>query len=113
MDEYTFADVDFAVEIEFDEMFSEESEDFTEYEYEDYEPYEDAGLEGYLFGWDAESHPLRGRTPLDLICQVHYDIKNVAQILPISACRYQKCQTPVVRCTYEEKNETTVTTCLA
>lgn len=53
MDEYTFADVDFAVEIEFDEMFSEESEDFTEYEYEDYEPYEDAGMEGYLFGWDA------------------------------------------------------------
>ena len=57
MDEYTFADVDFAVEVEFDEMFSEESDDFTEYEYEDYDGYEDAGMEGYLFGWDSQSLP--------------------------------------------------------
>ena len=48
---YSFQDVDFATEILLDEVFA-----FDEFEQEfelDDEMYEDAGMEGYLFGWDS------------------------------------------------------------
>ena len=56
MDEYTFADTDFAVEIEMDEIFNEDFEDDfpISYEYEDYdnEEYIDYYAEASLFGWE-------------------------------------------------------------
>ena len=48
---YSFQDVDFATEILLDEVFA-----FDEFEQEfelDDEMPEDAGMEGYLFGWDS------------------------------------------------------------
>jgi hypothetical protein len=48
---YSFEDVDFATEILLDEVFA-----FDEFEQEfelDDEMPEDAGMEGYLFGWDS------------------------------------------------------------
>jgi hypothetical protein len=53
---YLFQDVDFATEILLDEVFA--FDDFEqEFELDDEMPddemYEDAGMEGYLFGWDS------------------------------------------------------------
>lgn len=53
---YSFQDVDFATEILLDEVFA--FDDFEqEFELDDEMPedemYEDAGMEGYLFGWDS------------------------------------------------------------
>ena len=56
---YSFQEIDFATEILLDEVFA-----FDEFEQEfelddeipDDEMNEDAGMEGYLFGWDSQSH---------------------------------------------------------
>jgi hypothetical protein len=53
---YSFEDIDFATEILLDEVFA--FDDFEqEFELDDELPedemYEDAGMEGYLFGWDS------------------------------------------------------------
>ena len=48
---YSFQELDFATEILLDEVFA-----FDEFEQEfelDDEMPEDAGMEGYLFGWDS------------------------------------------------------------
>jgi hypothetical protein len=53
---YSFQDVDFATEILLDEVFAFDEFE-QEFELDDEMPedemYEDAGMEGYLFGWDA------------------------------------------------------------
>ena len=53
---YSFQDVDFANEILLDEVFAF-GEFEQEFELDDEMPedemYEDAGMEGYLFGWDS------------------------------------------------------------
>ena len=56
---YSFQEIDFATEILLDEVFA-----FDEFEQEfelddempDDEMNEDAGMEGYLFGWDSQSY---------------------------------------------------------
>ena len=63
---YSFQDVDFATEILLDEVFA--FDDFEqEFELDDEMPedemYEDAGMEGYLFGWDSQSHHPTGSPP--------------------------------------------------
>ena len=53
---YSFQDVDFATEILLDEVFAFDEFE-QEFELDDEMPedemYEDAGMEGYLFGWDS------------------------------------------------------------
>ena len=48
-------EIDMAHEYEMDEAYNEESDDFTGYEYEDYDNDHliDSYMEGSLFGWDA------------------------------------------------------------
>jgi hypothetical protein len=53
---YLFQEIDFATELLLDEVFA--FDDFEqEFELDDELPedqmYEDAGMEGYLFGWDS------------------------------------------------------------
>jgi hypothetical protein len=54
---YSFQDVDFATEILLDEVFAFDEGLEQEFELDDEMPddemYEDAGMEGYLFGWDS------------------------------------------------------------
>ena len=58
MDEYPYADTDFAHEVEMDEAYNEESDDLPEYKYEDYEGDHFDGeaidyyIESSLFGWE-------------------------------------------------------------
>ncbi len=49
---YSFEDVDFATEILLDEVFAFDEGLEQEFELDDEMP-EDAGMEGYLFGWDS------------------------------------------------------------
>ena len=49
---YSFQDVDFATEILLDEVFAFDEGLEQEFELDDEMP-EDAGMEGYLFGWDS------------------------------------------------------------
>ena len=60
---YSFQDVDFATEILLDEVFAFDEGLEQEFELDDEMP-EDAGMEGYLFGWDSQPTTPRGRPPV-------------------------------------------------
>jgi hypothetical protein len=54
---YSFQEIDFATELLLDEVFAFDEGLEQEFELDDEMPedemYEDAGMEGYLFGWDS------------------------------------------------------------
>jgi hypothetical protein len=54
---YLFQEIDFATELLLDEVFAFDEGLEQEFELDDELPedemYEDAGMEGYLFGWDS------------------------------------------------------------